>query len=421
MSARPPVPGTTAGSSGPRPRSAFASSRPPRRYGRKGCLEPQVHRFASMRGVVSGIPSPAVRRAGRRTYSRPEAVRRNARRMTEGDVTSRGSRGAACRAQFMVRQDVPPGQGARRRSERPDHPRRTDRHDVAARRRRLDIGRPEPARLYQRLDAGTRHPCAVPASRNRPETLNPDFLDLLAALVRAEARFLVVGAHAMLHGVPQATGDLDVWVDASAENAALVWRALIAFGAPMRAFGLSQADLTVPGAVFRMGEPPGRIEQARHGARRGSRRHRDPCAAARHRRGFEPAGADGLFGLQTRAATRRAQSSPGARHGDREHLAVSCLVRPKCRFCTNYVLVGGATCAAFRFTWLALAPTGDPGSSARPAAATSATLSSGEAHGDVGPVAYWRSAAMVARYASALAVEDDAGDSLISRGATIAV
>ena len=41
-----------------------------------------------------------------------------------------------------------------------------------------------------------------------------DFRDLLAALVAADAKFLVVGAHALaLHGVPRATGDLDVWVD----------------------------------------------------------------------------------------------------------------------------------------------------------------------------------------------------------------
>lgn len=87
--------------------------------------------------------------------------------------------------------------------------------------------------------------------------MNPDFLDLLAALVRAEARFLVVGAHAMAaHGVPRATGDLDVWVQANPENAARVWDALIEFGAPVRALGLSKADLTAPGVVFQMGEPP---------------------------------------------------------------------------------------------------------------------------------------------------------------------
>ena len=91
--------------------------------------------------------------------------------------------------------------------------------------------------------------------------MNPDFLDLLAALVRAEARFLVVGAHAMAaHGVPRATGDLDVWVQANPENAARVWDALIEFGAPVRALGLSKADLMAPGVVFQMGEPPVRID-----------------------------------------------------------------------------------------------------------------------------------------------------------------
>lgn len=41
--------------------------------------------------------------------------------------------------------------------------------------------------------------------------MNPDFLDLLAALVRAKTRFLVVGAHALAaHGVPRATFD-DAW------------------------------------------------------------------------------------------------------------------------------------------------------------------------------------------------------------------
>ena len=48
-----------------------------------------------------------------------------------------------------------------------------------------------------------------------------DFRDLLVALVASEARFLVVGAHALaLHGVPRATGDLDVWAEPTPENAA---------------------------------------------------------------------------------------------------------------------------------------------------------------------------------------------------------
>jgi len=38
-----------------------------------------------------------------------------------------------------------------------------------------------------------------------------DWFDLLAALLDAGARFLVVGAHALaVHGVPRGTQDLDV-------------------------------------------------------------------------------------------------------------------------------------------------------------------------------------------------------------------
>jgi hypothetical protein len=51
--------------------------------------------------------------------------------------------------------------------------------------------------------------------------MNPDFVDLLCAFVAADVRFLIVGAYALaLHGRPRATGDLDVWVDATPENAA---------------------------------------------------------------------------------------------------------------------------------------------------------------------------------------------------------
>ena len=63
--------------------------------------------------------------------------------------------------------------------------------------------------------------------------MNEDFLDLLSALLDAEARFLIVGAYAVgVHARPRATKDLDVWVEASAENSLRVLKALKAFGAP---------------------------------------------------------------------------------------------------------------------------------------------------------------------------------------------
>jgi hypothetical protein len=91
--------------------------------------------------------------------------------------------------------------------------------------------------------------------------VNEDFRDLLAALLAEGARFLVVGAHALaVHGIPRATGDLDVWIAADAENARRVHRALIRFGAPMTAMGVSPGDLTRPEQVVQIGLPPRRID-----------------------------------------------------------------------------------------------------------------------------------------------------------------
>jgi hypothetical protein len=89
--------------------------------------------------------------------------------------------------------------------------------------------------------------------------MNPDFVDLLRAFSGADVRFLVVGAYALaLHGRPRATGDLDVWVEASPENAPRVLRALAAFGAPLA--DIARADFERPGVTYQIGVPPGRID-----------------------------------------------------------------------------------------------------------------------------------------------------------------
>ena len=82
---------------------------------------------------------------------------------------------------------------------------------------------------------------------------------MLSALSAAGAEFLVVGAHALAaHGVPRATGDLDLWVRASAENAERVWEALEQFGAPLH--DLTIEDLARPDVVFQIGVVPQRID-----------------------------------------------------------------------------------------------------------------------------------------------------------------
>ncbi len=89
--------------------------------------------------------------------------------------------------------------------------------------------------------------------------MEPDFAEMLSALNAAGAEFLVVGAHALAaHGVPRATGDLDIWVRATAENARRVLEALGAFGAPL--FDLTVDDLSRPDTVFQIGVAPVRID-----------------------------------------------------------------------------------------------------------------------------------------------------------------
>jgi hypothetical protein len=89
--------------------------------------------------------------------------------------------------------------------------------------------------------------------------MNPDFVDLLRAFIAAEVRFLIVGAYALaIHGRPRATGDLDLWIEPSAENARRVMRALAAFGAPLAE--ITEADFTTPGVTYQIGVAPGRID-----------------------------------------------------------------------------------------------------------------------------------------------------------------
>lgn len=89
--------------------------------------------------------------------------------------------------------------------------------------------------------------------------MNQDFVDLLRAFNAADVRFLVVGAYALaLHGRPRATGDIDLWVDETPENATRVMRALGAFGAPTES--ISEADFASPGVTYQIGVVPGRID-----------------------------------------------------------------------------------------------------------------------------------------------------------------
>ena len=91
--------------------------------------------------------------------------------------------------------------------------------------------------------------------------LNPDFRDLIVELCDARVEFLVVGAYALAyHGHPRATGDIDILVRPSADNARRTMAALTTFGAPLAALGITQRDFETQDTVCQLGQAPRRID-----------------------------------------------------------------------------------------------------------------------------------------------------------------
>ena len=89
--------------------------------------------------------------------------------------------------------------------------------------------------------------------------LNRDYAEMLSALSETGAEFLLVGAYALAaHGIPRATGDMDLWVRPTSANAAKVWQALERFGAPLSR--LRPEDLEIEGMILQIGVAPCRID-----------------------------------------------------------------------------------------------------------------------------------------------------------------
>jgi len=89
--------------------------------------------------------------------------------------------------------------------------------------------------------------------------LNRDYREMLSVFADHEVAFLMVGAYAMAaHGYPRATGDLDLWVEATRENAARVYAALVAFGTPGSHF--DEEALATEGTILQIGVEPRRID-----------------------------------------------------------------------------------------------------------------------------------------------------------------
>jgi hypothetical protein len=89
--------------------------------------------------------------------------------------------------------------------------------------------------------------------------LNPDYRDILSIFNEEKVEYLVIGAYALAaHGLPRATGDIDLWINRDERNAGRVWRSLVKFGAPLS--DLKESDFSGPGMVYQIGVAPNRID-----------------------------------------------------------------------------------------------------------------------------------------------------------------
>jgi len=89
--------------------------------------------------------------------------------------------------------------------------------------------------------------------------LSKDFKEFVALLKEHDAEYMIVGGYAVgVHGYPRYTGDLDIWLNPTPENAQRVLAALNDFG--FGGLNISLEDLTKENNVIQLGQPPLRID-----------------------------------------------------------------------------------------------------------------------------------------------------------------
>jgi hypothetical protein len=88
--------------------------------------------------------------------------------------------------------------------------------------------------------------------------LAPDFDEFIGSLIAHGVEFVVVGAYALaFHGAPRFTGDLDVLIRPTVDNAVRLLAALEAFGFPVT--DLSPEAVSDRRRMLQMGVPPVQI------------------------------------------------------------------------------------------------------------------------------------------------------------------
>lgn len=90
---------------------------------------------------------------------------------------------------------------------------------------------------------------------------NNDFRDFISALNNQSVKYILVGGYSViLHGYPRTTGDMDIWVERTAENYQKIKNAFHQFGMPVFNMTLDNFLSHPNWDVFTFGTPPVAID-----------------------------------------------------------------------------------------------------------------------------------------------------------------
>ncbi len=89
--------------------------------------------------------------------------------------------------------------------------------------------------------------------------LSPDYEDLFKILNAFKIKYLVVGAYAVMYYTePRYTKDIDIWIIPNINDANKVFKALAAYGAPLKS--LSPEDFKDKKMILQIGVAPVRVD-----------------------------------------------------------------------------------------------------------------------------------------------------------------
>ena len=90
-------------------------------------------------------------------------------------------------------------------------------------------------------------------------SLSADLREFIELLNSRGVEYVIVGAHSLaFHGRPRYTGDLDILIRPSQENATKIILLLRDFG--FEASGFTESDFTAPDQMIQLGRVPNRID-----------------------------------------------------------------------------------------------------------------------------------------------------------------